>query len=128
VELAVSFTATVVADVCRRLGSKVLLGIAAPEPEFVGGAGSMVLLEDFMGRLALVEAAGGDRLPQLLDEALRRVDPGTEVVIVSTRDVHLEDARRFAALWSDPQRRAWARQIRVVTTAPSDLDRYFQAD
>jgi uncharacterized protein (DUF58 family) len=128
VELAVSFAATVVADVCRRVGCNVLLGTAAPEPEFVGGVGSVVLLQDVMSRLALVEAACDDHLPRLLDETLRRVDPGTEVVIVSTRDVRLEDDRRFAPLWSDPQRRPWARRIRVVTTAQSDLERYFQAE
>lgn len=128
VELAVSFAATVVAFVCRKVECNVLVGTAGPEPQFMGGTASVVLLRDAMARLALVEASPDDHLPQLLEHALGHVDPGTEVVVVSTRTVDLEDRRRFGSLWGDPQRRAWMRRLRVVSTAAGDLCRYFQPE
>jgi len=128
VELAVSFAATLVADVCRKVGASMLLGSPAPEPGFVGGTASAVLLQDAMTWLALAEASPRDHLPEMLDHALGRIEPGTEVVAISTRSVDLEDRRRFAVLWRDPARRAWARRIRAVTTTDGDLDQYFQPE
>jgi uncharacterized protein (DUF58 family) len=128
VELAVSFTATVMAEVCRSMGCNVLLGVPADEPRLLGGTASAVLLQDAMTRLALAQASPADRLPPLLEQAFGRIDPGTEVVVVSTRPVALEDAGRFGHLWQDSSRRAWLRHIRVVTTAEDDLNRFFQPE
>jgi uncharacterized protein (DUF58 family) len=125
VELAVSFTATVVADVCRKGNCNVLLGTSSPGPQFVAATASLVLLEDALTRLSLVEASAGDDLPQLLEHALGRIDPGTEVVVISTRSVNLDDRRRFALLWGRSLRGDWTREVRIVTTAEGDLDRYF---
>jgi len=128
VELAVSFAATVVADVCRRMGSYVLLAAPAPGPGFVEGTASTVLMQDALTRLALAEASADDHLPGFVDRALGRIAPGTEVVVISTREVDTRDRRRFAALWGDPARRHWARTIRIVTTAEGDLDQYYQPE
>lgn len=128
VELAVSFAATVLAEVCRNMGCNVLLGVPADEREFIRGTASALFLQDAMTRLALAEALPDDRLPSLLERALSQIDAGTEVVVVSTRPVDLEDADRFGRLWRDSPRRAWLRRIRVVTTAAEDLDRYFQPE
>ena len=128
VELAVSFVATVVADMCRKVGCNLLVVVPGAEPGFVGGTASAVLLQDAMARLALAEGSSDDRLPEFLDLALARIAPGTEVVVVSTRIVDLNDRRRFEAMWRDPARRRRAGYIRTVTTADGDLDQYFRPE
>ena len=85
VELAVSFAATLVAQLCRKGGSEVHLGMADPRPRMAGGPASAALLQDMIERLALIEGQQRDHLGELLEQALRQVDPGTEIVLVSTR-------------------------------------------
>ncbi|MFH1919754.1 MAG: DUF58 domain-containing protein [Planctomycetota bacterium] len=128
VELAISFAATVVADLCRKGGSDFLLGTTGTEPLCTGGPASLALLQGATERLAVAEASSEDRLPALFEEALPRIQPGTEVVLVSTRANDLDDIERFPMLWRDPARRAMARRIRTVNTAGEELAEYFQVD
>ena len=128
VELAVSFAATVAADVCRKGGSRLLVGTTGPEPECTRGPTSAALLQEVMEKLAVAGAGSADRLPDLLSRALGQIEPGTEVVLLSPRAVDLNDAERFAGLWSSPARRALAGQIRLINTAASELDEYFRPE
>ncbi len=80
VELAVSFAATLAAELCRSGSSDVFLVAADPEPRLTGGPGSAALLQDIMERLALIEADASDRLPELLQLAAARIEQGTEIV------------------------------------------------
>jgi uncharacterized protein (DUF58 family) len=126
VELAVSFAATVAAELCRKGGSSLLVAVTGPEPECIGGPASVALLQDTMERLAVAEASSEDRLPALLERALRQTNPGAQVVLVSTRANDLSDRERFATLREDPARRALARRIRTVNVAGGELADYFQ--
>lgn len=128
VELAVSFAATVMADLCRRGGSDLLLATAVDRPLVNQGPASAALMHTMMEQLSVVEAHSEDRLPELLDAALRRIDRGTELVIVSTRPVRLADAGRFAALSADPGRRLALRRARVIDASHPDLEVYYHAD
>jgi uncharacterized protein (DUF58 family) len=128
VELAVSFAATVLADVCRKSGSNVYLGLSNAGPECVGGPASPATLQDLMERLAVAEARGEDGLPALLSHALPRIPAEAEVVLVSTRGVDLTDASRFAALWSNPALRERARRILCVNTSLEQLSQFFLAE
>jgi uncharacterized protein (DUF58 family) len=128
VELAVSFAATVVADLCRKGSSHVLMGTTGARPECTGGPASLALLQGAMQRLAVAEASSEDRLPALIEHALARIEPGAEVVLISARANDLNDAARFPMLWSDPARRAMVRRIRTVHTATEELAEYFQAE
>jgi len=128
VELAVSFAATVVADLCRKGGSNLWLGTTGQETQAMRGPTSAILLNDAMQHLALAEAHRDDGLPELLKTALTEIDPGTEVVLVSTRPVDLADTERFAALWSDPNSRSLVRRIRCIDTSSEELDDYFQVE
>jgi uncharacterized protein (DUF58 family) len=85
VERAVSFAATVVADVCRRGGGHLTLGITGAAPDVTAGPPSALLLERALERLAVAEASEEDRLPALCAAALARVRPGAELVLVSPR-------------------------------------------
>ncbi len=126
VELAVSFAATVLGDLCRKGGSTLHLG--ADGSRLLSGPASLALLQEMMERLAVVEAESTDRLADLLANALGQIDPGTEIVLVSTRPVDLSDRARFAALWADPARRSLLRRIRCVDVSSKDLARYFRAE
>jgi len=128
VELAISFAATVVADLCRKGGSDVLLGTTGVEPQCAGGPASMALMQGTMERLAVAEASAEDRLPGLLEHALGQIEPGTEVILVSTRPNDLSDAKRFPMLWRDPARRAMARRIRTIDASAEELADYFQPE
>lgn len=126
VELAVSFAATLVNDLCRSGGSNLLVAATAAEPRCTAGPASPALQQNVMEELAVAEPDCQDRLGQLLDSALGQIDPGTEVILVSTRPVDLSDPARFAALCSDPARRALLRRIRIVNTADETLAEFFQ--
>jgi hypothetical protein len=128
VELAVSFAATVVAELCRAGDSNVLLGTTGETPECMGGPASAPLLKEMMRRLALAEAHHRDALDGLLEAALGRIDQGTEVVLVSTRPVDLSDAGRFARLWSGPARRNAIRRIRSVDASSTKFNELFQPE
>ena len=69
VELAVSFAATVVADLCRKGQSNVYLATAGVLPECSGGPASAALLQDLLEQLALIEPQSGDHLAELFRQA-----------------------------------------------------------
>ncbi len=128
VELAVSFAATVVADICRKGGSDLSVGIGEADPKLTQGPVSAGLLEGTMERLALATAASDDHLPKLLETALATVEGTAEIVLVTTRPVDLTDRQRFGSLWDDPVRSAIAGRIRLVDTSRSDLTELFQVE
>jgi uncharacterized protein (DUF58 family) len=125
VELAVSFAATLAAELCRTGSSDVFLVAADPEPRLTGGPGSSALLQDIMERLALIEADGRDRVPELLQLAAAGIEAGTEIVLVSTRQVDLANADYNGHLPGEVARRMSGRGLRVVDTSSADLTRYF---
>ncbi len=120
--------ATLVADVCRKGGSNLSVGISGPEPEWASGPVSVGLLEGTMERLAMAAAAGEDHLPKLLQMALDRIESGAEIVLVATRPVDLTDRGRFGPLWDDPIRTGIAGRIRLVDTSKSELSELFRVE
>ena len=133
VEEAVSFAATVVADVCRQGNANLLLATTGEIPQHVSGPASVALLQDAMEQLAMADAAGGggaddadvnERLSQMLALVIDEIDSAAEVVLISTRAPDLAGDRRMAALWDSAARRALFRRIRVI----NDLSEFFQMD
>jgi len=127
VELAVSFAATVVADACRRGGSNLFVSTTAPGGDGLHGPASVLLMRDVMEHLAVAEASDADRLPELLRRAAATVEPGTEMVLVTTRAIDLGDAR-LPALAADAHRRPGVPPLRVVNTSNAGLDDYFETE
>jgi uncharacterized protein (DUF58 family) len=124
VELAVSFAATLAAELCRTGSSDVFLVAADPEPRLTGGPGSAALLQDIMERLALIEADPHDRVPELLQIATSGIESGTEIVVISTRPLDLSRADYAGRLPGDVTRRG-GRGLKIVDTSSADLARYF---
>jgi uncharacterized protein (DUF58 family) len=125
IELAVSFAATLAAELCRTGSSDVFLIAGDPEPRVTGGPGSAALLQDIMERLAVIEADARDRVPELLQLAAARIEPGTEIVLVSTRPLDLSRADYAARLPGEVMRRLGGRGLRVVDTSSASLAKYF---
>ena len=101
---------------------------ADPEPRVTGGPGSAALLQDLMERLALVDAESSDRIPELLQLAVAQIEPGTEIVLVSTRPIDLSQAEYAGKLPGDVARRLSGRGLRMIDTSNANLARYFQAE
>jgi uncharacterized protein (DUF58 family) len=125
VELAVSFAATVVADTCRREGGNLWVGTTVAGEDPLRGPASAALMQEVMEKLAVAEASCEDRLVELLGRAVAATEPGTEVVLVTTRPVDLADPR-FAPLRGNPAWRGIAPRVRVVNAAAAELADYFQ--
>jgi uncharacterized protein (DUF58 family) len=126
VELAVSFAATVVAEVCRQGGNSLLVGIASADPDYLAGPVSTPLLHQAMERLALAKAHSGDQLPPLLAQVAPRLGPDTDVILVTTRSVDPDPRPLLRSLGDDFRRGAMVRRIRVVNTSSPDLSEIFQ--
>jgi uncharacterized protein (DUF58 family) len=140
VELAVSFAATVVADLCRQGQSNIYLatrngraggagakGGQSPA-ECAGGPASAALLQDLMEQLALIEGHNGDGAAELFAAALERTGSAAELVLVSTRAVDPSDPQWLAGLALDPARRAAVRRARVIDASSPELERYFKME
>jgi uncharacterized protein (DUF58 family) len=125
VELAVSFAATVVADLCRRGSGDLVVVTTGRRPRCTSGPASVALLKDVMEHLAEAEAHSQDRLAEWLEQTLSEIEPGTEMILVSPRPV---DPARLPASSTDPARRAAARRLRCVDTSSDQLGEYFRAE
>jgi uncharacterized protein (DUF58 family) len=124
-ELAVSFAATVAADLCRRGGGSLSLLTTDARQTPLSGPATASLLNEVLERLADVEPSVGDRTAALVEQALATVEPGTELVLVGTRPVELASRERFPSLAGDPRRLATLQQILAIDTSSETLRKYF---
>ena len=125
VELAVSFVATIVADLCRGGGRWLYLAATGREPWMESGPTSTAMLHEVMRRLALSEAASRENLAAAVSDLLDRVRRGAQVVVVSTRPVYLNDPLQFDDVWKDPRRRAWLPKVQTIDTSAPALGELF---
>lgn len=128
VELAVSFAATLISEVCRQETSDLLLGLAAAEPIIVQGIATVGLRHESMDRLALIEASHADHLEALLQQAIVHVASGTEIVLVTTREIDWTAREEMAGLWRIATRRTMRGNIRIVNTSDEALSDYFRVE
>jgi uncharacterized protein (DUF58 family) len=94
IELAISFAATVVADLCGRGTSHILLGIGGKDRSVLQGPASKAFLADAMQRLALAQPTSDRQACNLLAEVLPAIGPGMRAVFVSTRKLERDEVRR----------------------------------
>jgi uncharacterized protein (DUF58 family) len=128
VELAASFAATVISDICRRGNSYLHLGIAGLDVVSRAGPASTGLLAEQLEMLAVSQADSIDRLPELLSQTLDTLRSGTSLVIISPRELDTSDTEQFSALWNDPRRRAAVGRIVTINSASDEIERFFQLD
>jgi uncharacterized protein (DUF58 family) len=128
VELAVSFAATVVADTCRRGGGSLLVGTTLAPARPVRGPASGALMQSVIESLAVAEASSEDRLGELIQAVLASIEPGTELVLVTTRAIDPTAPDLFPGLAGNPAWRVMAPRIRLINTAEAGLADYFQPE
>jgi uncharacterized protein (DUF58 family) len=128
VELAVSFAATVIADICHRGGCQLHVVIAGRDVStFVGGA-SRSLARDLLKKLALAEASQHDQLTDLTRRGVKNGAGGGRIVLVSTRPSPANEAARISVGASSPQEKnALARLFRLDASS-DEIFEYFQID
>ena len=125
-ELAVTFAATAVEDLCRRGGSQLLLATTGENVNCLRGAASMGLLYEVMDQLAGVRSTHQDQLPELLDHALDQTTPNTKTIIISTRPTDLSDTERFINIWQDPHKRNALGKIVCVDVSGEEVGEYLR--
>jgi len=128
VELAVSFAATVVAELCARPGGSVTVGITGPTPVCVSGLASAALKKDAFESLAVAQAKNEDHLPALFDELTNEIAHNTRIWLVSTRDNDLGDHERFPGLHAGRWRQLAAAGIGHVNTGSPEFAEFFRAE
>lgn len=124
-ELAITFAATAMEELCRRGGSQLLLGTAGKTVTSLRGAASMGLLYEMMDQLAGVYGDSQDRLPELLVRGLEEVHGNMKTILISTRPTDLQDTERFAEIWSDPVKRHSLCQIVCLDVSSDEVVEYF---
>ena len=129
VELAISFAATVLTDLCRQGGGKVHLGVYRRQAAVPGRPGlgrPAARYDENPCRARRRRAKIGFR--SLSNTSWAISASGTEIVLISTRPVDLSDGKRFAAVWSNPVLHAAARHIRCIDASSDELEEFFIAE
>jgi uncharacterized protein (DUF58 family) len=127
IETAVSLAATIAADVCRRGGCRMKLGIGTKEPSWLDGPASTALYDEAMRRLAIANSSAEDGLDTLLAKAVATSAPGAQIVVVSPRSVDLYDTNQFAAAQAATPKHGWESRVLVLDTSSRQLDDFFHA-
>ena len=81
-----------------------------------------------MERLALVDAQSRRPRAGVAATGRRQIEPGTEIVLVSTRPIDLSQADYAGKLPGDVARRLAGHAVRVIDTSNADLARFFQPE
>ncbi|MDR1960481.1 MAG: DUF58 domain-containing protein [Planctomycetaceae bacterium] len=126
VELAVSFTATLAAEVIRRGGCNLLFGTYNKKYEILHGPAATPLLEQIFDRLAVLETPSQDCLAGMLLEMLTAIEPNTDLILVTHQPLKLDDMSRFGSLRDDPRLRVLAQRLRIVDTSSEHFSDIFE--
>lgn len=120
VERAVSFAATVAADLCRRGGGTLWLLTTDARFPPLAGATSGILLKDAMERLALVEPCPGDRAAAMIEQAAASVGADCELILITTRTWTPEAAATVSAA-----RAGLTKRLLAIDVSSEELSQYF---
>src|SRR5271165_2716645 len=125
-EQAISFSATVCLESCRRQGRRLILGWTGATPEVCHGQASVKLLHELLEQLAVLRPATEGTLAELLDALPATLVRGSLLCIVSTRPVNLaEEAERSVRLGGASARALLGRAI-VLNAATGELSELVQ--
>lgn len=125
-ELAVSFAATFIDELCRSGSRALCVAAAGRVPWLVEGTASAALREEVMAQFAVSESTPDDALPQTLANVFDRIRRSTQTIVVSTRAIDVGDERRFANLCHDSRRRRWLSKLKTVNTSEPRFSELFQ--
>jgi len=121
-ELAVSFVATLTAEVCGGMNARLQVAGAGPEPWVLQGTANQRLVHAVLSRLAEQRGGTGDEARGLFSHVDPRHVQRAHVVVVSTRAVEPDD------LWPPDGPSSAARTVSVLNASAGDLGRWFDYD
>ena len=125
IELAVSFAATLAADIIRRGGCNLTFGAFQKTTEIYHGPSNTALLDQILDRLAVLRMTSTDCLADMLTEALANTEPNADLILISSAPVDFSDMTRFGKLKNDPRLRTLIQRVRIVTTTDEGFDKIF---
>ncbi|MBL8825762.1 MAG: DUF58 domain-containing protein [Planctomycetaceae bacterium] len=125
VELAVSFAASLVAELGGRAGLNLRCLFRGHERVEIEGQASAGLAVTIAERLATLEADPHDGLGALLGDAMDTSRSGGVMILVTTRPPRLDDPGRFDEWWLTAERQAWLDKLLVVDVSQPELQRFF---
>ena len=125
IELAVSFAATLAADIIRRGGCNLTFGAFQETAEIYHGPSNTALLDQILDRLAVLRMSQTDCLADMLTEALANTEPNADLILISPLPVDFSDMTRFGKLKNDPRLRTLSQRIRMVATSDESFDMFF---
>ncbi|HEX4145641.1 MAG TPA: DUF58 domain-containing protein [Pirellulales bacterium] len=122
IETALSLAATLVTDICRRGGCRLLLVVAGEELIQLDGRASAALARQALGRLAVVRSRRQAALPIEFVDALSSVSPLCAMLLVSTRSVELAD---LSAGRDPPLSQVTMARIQSIAVGTPQMAHYF---
>ncbi|MGL6226897.1 MAG: DUF58 domain-containing protein [Thermoguttaceae bacterium] len=147
IELAVSFTATLIREIGRVGSAHLLLGTATKEELLTietssttgkpnvkmgyvlqRGLVNPVLLENMFKRLAIVEPTPEPMLEELFLEVLQHTSPNTKLFVISSHPVDFSDPDRFGRLHRDPRWKNVLHRLQIIDTSNPELNDYFRVE
>jgi hypothetical protein len=124
-ELAVSFAATLVSEMMRRGGCDLFFATSKQDEENLSGPICLPLVESVLRRLATTKRESKDNLPRVILEALAQIDPGADIILISSKPISLTNSQRFNSIRNDPRFRTVIQRIKLVDTSNTEFDQYF---
>jgi uncharacterized protein (DUF58 family) len=101
-ELAISLAATAVADLTGRGHARLVLGVAAGEPQIWSGPASPVFCEEIHRELATLEGADGSSLAETLKQVREQSPSGARLIVISPRGQQVAtDSQNDNLCWID---------------------------
>jgi uncharacterized protein (DUF58 family) len=126
VELAVSFAATIVADMCRAQRSRLLLAIAGPTPFCLSGVACAKLMEEALEKLAVASASAENRLDALYAAVAGQIGFDEEIVLISTRGAPAAGGLRHTVPAAADRRYVWHERVRRLSPNDREFGEAFQ--
>ena len=128
VEQLISFAATIVAERCRRGGSRLLLAVGGTQPAITLGTASPALLREALHHLAVSQPSNEQRMDELLREPLGQSRRWQNALLLSTRSKTAEEDSDLAPLWHEPLLADRLQHLRCLDISGGQLSEYFDAE
>jgi len=122
-ELAVSFTATLVADWTRRSDGNLFFATNNDSQEFIYTPLSFLVQDQILQRLTLAAPSKQDSLAETL--LMIPAHHQSEIVFVTSCPVDMDTSPRFKELAEDSRYRGLLKRFRVVNTSSREFDEIF---
>jgi uncharacterized protein (DUF58 family) len=128
-EMAISFLATAVADLCRRGGSQLLVGVAGRETQYWTGSASTLLASEILDYLAEVNPGEGHHIYEALGRVAEKRRTTGPMVVISTRSAPFLTSSEQSGLSSNQlhSRQNYGR-LTWIDCRTDQLSQYFSLD